>query len=66
MEKLHYERLQMTKQETRRAFDVTMENMKTIYEDEIRALKTIKKESEDKINQLKRELIKKEGDIQLL
>ncbi len=40
----------MTKQETRRAFDVTMENMKTIYEDEIKSLKHIKKEQEDKVN----------------
>ena len=36
LERIHYERLQLTKQETRRAFDVTMENMKTIYEDEIK------------------------------
>eukprot|EP00347_Sterkiella_histriomuscorum_P006351 403353091 len=66
IEKLHYERLQMTKQETRRAFDVTMENMKTIYEDEIKQLKQIKKDLEEKMNQHKRELVKKEGDIQLL
>lgn len=40
-----------------------MENMKIIYEDEIRSLKTGKKELDDKINHLKRELVKKEGDI---
>ena len=51
------------KQETRRAFDVTMENMKAIYEDEIKSLKASKKEQDDRINQFKRELIKKEGDI---
>lgn len=66
MDRLHFERLQITKQETRRAFDVTMENMKTIYEDEIKSLKSTKKEYEEKINQLKRELVKKEGDVQLL
>ena len=66
LEKLHYERMHMTKQETKRAFDVTLENMKTIYEDEIKALKGAKKEQEEKINQLKRELVKKEGDVQLL
>jgi SMC interacting uncharacterized protein involved in chromosome segregation len=40
--------------------------MKTIYDDEIRALKQAKRDSEDKINNMKRELVKKEGDIQLL
>lgn len=45
---------------------MTMDNMKTIYEDEIKQLKQIKKELEDKHNQLKRELVKKEGDIKLL
>ena len=44
LEKIHFERMQLTKQETKRAFDITLENMKTIYEDEIKALKTIKKE----------------------
>ena len=63
LERIHYERLQLTKQETRRAFDVTMENMKTIYEDEIKQLKGNKRELEDRINQLKREVIKKEGDL---
>ena len=43
-----------------------MENMKIIYDEEIKALKSSKRELEDKINQLKRELVKKEGDIQLL
>ncbi|CDW74480.1 guanylate-binding n-terminal domain containing protein [Stylonychia lemnae] len=66
LEKIHYERLQLTKQETRRAFDITMENMKTIYEDEIKSLKQVKKDGDEKINNLKRELVKKEGDIQLL
>lgn len=55
--------MQLTKQETKRAFDITLENMKTIYEDEIKQLKANKKESEEKINQLKRELVKKEGDV---
>ena len=50
LERIHYERLQLTKQETRRAFDVTMENMKTIYEDEIKQLKSNKRELEDRIN----------------
>jgi SMC interacting uncharacterized protein involved in chromosome segregation len=66
LEKLHYERMQMTKQETKRAFDVTLENMKTIYDDEIKALKQAKKELEDRVNTMKREIVKKEGDIQLL
>ena len=55
--------MQLTKQETRKAFDITMDNMKTIYEDEIKGLKGQKKELEDKINKLKRELVKKEGDV---
>lgn len=42
---------------------MTMENMKTIFEDEIKSLKASKKDYEDKINKLKRELVKKEGDI---
>ena len=40
-----------------------MENMKTIYEDEIKSLKGAKKELEDKVNKLKRELVKREGDV---
>jgi len=40
-----------------------MENMKTIYEDEIKSLKQSKKDFEEKVNNLKRELVKKEGDI---
>jgi hypothetical protein len=39
MEKEHSERLHTTKYETRKAFDYTMENMKNIYEDEIKSLK---------------------------
>ncbi len=66
MEKLHYERLQLTKQETKRAFDITLDNMKHIYDDEIKTLKIAKRELEDKVNTLRRELVKKEGDIQLL
>lgn len=66
MEKLHYERMTLTKQEAKRAFDMTLENVKSIYDDEIKALKGSKKELEEKINQLKRELVKKEGDVQLL
>ena len=42
--------MQLTKQETRKAFDITMENMKTIYEDEIKVLKTAKKDYEEKLN----------------
>lgn len=63
LEKLHYERMILTKQETKRAFDITLENMKTIYEDEIKLLKGTKKELEEKVNVSKRELVKKEGDI---
>jgi hypothetical protein len=37
MEKDHSERIHTTKSETRKAFDYTMENMKNIYEDEIKA-----------------------------
>lgn len=66
MEKINYERLMNTKAEAKRAFDVTLENVKNIYEDEIRALKGTKKDMEEKINSLKRELVKKEGDVQLL
>ena len=66
MEKLHYERIQLTKQEMRKAFDLTNENVKTIYEDEVKSLKQAKKELEEKLNKLKRELVKKEGDVQLL
>jgi SMC interacting uncharacterized protein involved in chromosome segregation len=40
--------------------------MKTIYDDEIKALKLTKRELEDKVNNLKREIVKKEGDVQLL
>ncbi len=65
-EKLHYERLQLTKQEAKRAFDMTLDNMKSIYDDEIRALKANRKEMEEKVNNLKREIVKKEGDVQLL
>ena len=61
-----YERLQLTKQEAKRAFDMTLDNMKSIYDDEIRALKANRKEMEEKVNNLKRELVKKEGDVQLL
>ena len=66
LERVHYERLQLTKQETKRAFDVTMENMKTIYEDEIKAVKAAKREIEERVNVLKREVVKKEGEVQLL
>ena len=44
MEKIHFERLTMTKLEAKRAFDLTLENVKSIYEDEIKALKGFKKE----------------------
>jgi len=40
--------------------------MKNIYDDEIRALKQSKRDLEDKLNNMKRELVKKEGDVQLL
>lgn len=63
MEKEHSERVHTTKYETRKAFDYTMENMKNIYEDEIKALKAKLKEHEDKISLLKRERVKLEGDI---
>ena len=63
LEKLHYERMQLTKQETKKAFDVTLDNMKAIYDDEIKALKTAKRELEDKVNTMKRELVKREGDV---
>lgn len=66
LEKLHYERMQITKQETKRAFDVTLDNMKAIYDDEIKALKLAKRELEDKVNSLKRDIVKREGDVQLL
>ena len=36
LEKLHYERMQIQKQEMKRGFDVTFDNMKTINEDEIK------------------------------
>ncbi len=65
-EKLHYERLQQTKHDAKRAFDLTLENMKTIYDDEIRALKQSRRELEERLNNMKRELVKKEGDVQLL
>ena len=55
--------MQLTKLETKRAFDVTLENMKTIYEDEIEVIKAAKRDLEDKVNIMKRELVKKEGDI---
>ena len=45
---------------------MTLDNMKSIYDDEIRALKANRKEMEEKVNNLKRELVKKEGDVQLL
>lgn len=66
MEKEHMERLHLTKQETRRAFDYTMENMKSIYEDEIKSLKGKIKDQDDRVALLKREKVKLEGDIQLL
>jgi hypothetical protein len=62
-EKLHYERLQQTKQDAKRAFDLTLDNMKSIYDDEIRALKQSKRDLEEKLNNMKRELVKKEGDV---
>ena len=40
--------------------------MKTIYEDEIKVVKAAKRELEEKVNTMKREIVKKEGDIQLL
>ena len=63
LEKVHYERLQLTRQETKKAFEVTLENMKTIYEDEIKVIKAQRRELEEKVNTLKREIVKKEGDI---
>ncbi len=66
IEKVHYERMQVTRQETKKAFDITLENMKIIYEDEIKVVKAAKRELEEKVNNMKRELVKKEGDIQLL
>ena len=57
------ERLHLTKQETRRAFDYTMENMKSIYEDEIKSLKSKIKDQDDRVALLKREKVKLEGDI---
>ena len=63
IEKQNLEKLMFSKQEAKRAFDVTLENVKTIYEDEIKQLKVGKKEQEDKISKLKREIVKREGDI---
>lgn len=40
--------------------------MKAIYDDEIKALKGAKRELEEKVNTLKREIVKREGDVQLL
>ena len=40
--------------------------MKGIYDDEIRALKQSKRDLEEKLNNMKREIVKKEGDVQLL
>ena len=40
--------------------------MKQIYDDEIKSLKVSKRELEERGNNLKREIVKKEGDIQLL
>jgi len=37
--------------------------MKKIYDEEIKALKSTRRDLEDRCNNLKRELIKKEGDI---
>lgn len=66
MERQNAERIALNKQETKRAFDLTMENMKSIYDDEIKELKKQKKDLEDRQNALRRELIKREGDVQLL
>lgn len=40
--------------------------MKAIYDDEIKALKMSKRELEEKVNTLKRDIVKREGDVQLL
>ena len=63
LERVHMERLQTTKLDSKRAFDLTLENMKKIYDEEIKALKSTRRDLEDRCNNLKRELIKKEGDI---
>lgn len=44
MEKVHFERLTVTKLEAKRAFDMTLENVKSIYDEEIKTLKGFKKE----------------------
>ena len=63
MERVHSERMLTTKQDTKKAFESTLENMKQIYDDEIKALKSHKRDLEEKNNNLRRELVRKEGDI---
>mmetsp|Transcript_34216 Transcript_34216/g.33439 ORF Transcript_34216/g.33439 Transcript_34216/m.33439 type:complete len:85 (+) Transcript_34216:1795-2049(+) len=50
MERSHFEKITLTKQEAKRAFDITLDNMKSIYEDEIKALKAHRKEQDEKVN----------------
>ena len=63
IERGYAEKVAIAKTETKKALEVTLENMKQTYEAEIRVVKQGKKKLEDSIDDLKRENIKKEGDV---
>ena len=63
IEKGYAEKVAIAKTETKKALEVTLENMKQTYEAEIRVVKQGKKKLESSIDDLKRENIKKEGDV---